>query len=287
MLNALLIANERSGAARALADVDVPGRWILDPGTVTAEDVEQADLLAFFAGDGTVQITLSELLRTLPPEALPPIAVLPFGTTNMNAKDINRHQRRRAAAASLARTIRTGRFERLERSLLRIEDGAHVEHGFFFGMGVIAEVVARWHAQRGAATTTNQLRMMRAMGSALAGVGSTHAVDLDGAPHSVYGLLATTLDRLLFGSRPFWGSGRPGDLRVTWVDAHARHLLRRAPALLRGNAALAQISGFESRTVDQLTLSFGGSYILDGEIFRPAGQSLTIRRAQPLNWIVL
>jgi diacylglycerol kinase (ATP) len=287
MLNALLIGNERSGAARQLADVDLPGHWILDPAAVTAEDAAGADLLAFFAGDGTVQITLSELLRTLPPEALPPVAVLPFGTTNMNAKDINRRQRRRAAVASLARTIRTGDYERLERSLLRIEDGARVEHGFFFGMGVIAEVVARWHAQRSAATTTNQLRMIRAMGSALSGVGSTHAVDLDGAPRSVYGLLATTLDRLLFGSRPFWGSGRPGDLRVTWVDAHARHLLRRAAALLKGNAALEHVPGYESRTVEQLTLSFSGAYILDGEIFRPEGQSLTIRRSQPITWVVL
>ena len=55
MLNALLIANARSGAAGRLADVDVPGHWVLDPSVVTPADVAGADLLAFFAGDGTVQ----------------------------------------------------------------------------------------------------------------------------------------------------------------------------------------------------------------------------------------
>ena len=98
MLNALLIANARSGAAGRLPDVDLPGRWILDPAEVTAEDLTSADLVAFFSGDGTVQITLSQVLRQVPAAALPPIAMLPFGTTNMNARDINRHQRRRAAA---------------------------------------------------------------------------------------------------------------------------------------------------------------------------------------------
>ncbi|MGE0625197.1 MAG: diacylglycerol kinase family protein [Pseudomonadales bacterium] len=287
MLNALLIANARSGAAGRLADVDVPGRWVLDPSAVTGEDVAGADLLAFFAGDGTVQVTLSQLLRTLPVEALPPVAMLPFGTTNMNAKDINHRQRRRAAAASLTRVIRTGRFEPLTRSLLRIEDGVRVEHGFFFGMGVIAEVVARWHAERGAATATNQIRMVRAMASALTGISALHAVDLYGQPTTVYGLLATTLDRLLLGSRPFWGGGRPGDLRVTWIDANAKHLLRRAPALLRGNAGLEHVPGYESRAPDHLTLSFTGPYILDGEIFHPNGQSLTIQRSEPVTWIAL
>lgn len=287
MLNALLIANARSGRSGRLTDVDVPGRWILDPAEVTAEDVTRSDLLAFFAGDGTVQVTLSQLLRTIPTDALPPIALLPFGTTNMNARDINRHQRRRAAAASLERAIRTGRFERLERPLLRIQDGSRLEHGFFFGMGVIAEVVARWHAGRATTTTTNQLRMLHAMGSALRSANATHPVVLNGAQHSVYGLLATTLDRLLFGSRPFWGHGTAGDLRVTWVDAFAGHLLRRAPALLRGRPELAHIPGYESRTVERLALGFQGSWILDGEIFHTEGRSLTLQRSEPVTWIVL
>jgi len=287
MLNALLIANARSGAARRLADVDIPGHWILDPSAVTAADVTGADLVAFFGGDGTVQVTLSQLLRRVPVNELPPIAVLPFGTTNMNAKDINRRQRRRAAVASLDRAIRTGRYDTLERSMLRIEDDARVEHGFFFGMGIIAEVVARWHAERGSGTTTNQLRMLHAMSRALRGVSSTQPLELNGERLTVYGLLATTLDRLLFGSRPFWGHGNPGDLRITWVDAHAERLLQRAPALLRGHADLARVPGYESRKVEQLILAFAGPYILDGEIFHREGQSLTIHPSEPLTWIVL
>lgn len=287
MLNALLIANARSGSAGRLHGIDLPGRWILDPAKVTPDDFIAADLVAFFAGDGTLQVTLSELLRELPVSSLPPVALLPFGTTNMNARDLNRTQRRRAAADRLSRIIRTGNFESLTRPLLRVRQGEHTEYGFFFGLGVIAEVVSRWHGQRGGSAATNQLRTLQAMVSGLRRIESISRIELDGAPCEVYGLLATTLDRLLFGSRPFWGGGRPGDLRLTWVEAHAPHLLRHAPALLRGRSDMARIPGYESKTVDSVELALDGPYIIDGEIFHTKGQSLTITRSEPLTWIVL
>jgi hypothetical protein len=112
MLNALLIGNPASALGQRLAGVRVPGRWITDPSTVTADDVRGAELIALFGGDGTMQITLSRLLEEIPTSELPPVALLPFGTTNMNAADINRARGRKAAVARLDREVRSGRDHR-------------------------------------------------------------------------------------------------------------------------------------------------------------------------------
>lgn len=287
MLNAVLIANAGSGAGRKLRGVDLPGHWIRNPACVAAGDVARADLLALLGGDGTVQKTLSQLLAVLPADALPPIAVLPFGTTNMSAGNLNRVRGHREAVKSLDRIVRGGSFECQRRSLLRVQDGPASHYGLFFGMGVIADVVAQWNRERGEGAAVNRLRTLRAMAGGLRKISSARPICLNGAAHSVYGLLATTLDRLLFGSTPFWGEGRRGDLRLTWVGADARHLLRHAPGLLRGSPRMARLPGYFSQAGDAVTLEFEGPFILDGEIFSAPGRPLTIERTEPLNWIRL
>lgn len=287
MLNALLIANAGSGSGSRAEHLSLPGRWLRDPAAVTAEDVRAADLIALFGGDGTMQMTLSQILRGLPIADLPPVAVLPFGTTNMNAKALNQRRGRKACVASLETVIRSGSLPIEPRPLVRVDDGKRPEYGFFFGLGVIAQVVERWNQERKPGALANQLRSFWAMISGLRSVSSATSLQIDGEPSSVYGLLGSTLDRLLFGSRPYWGNGRPGDLRLTWVDADAPELFRHAPDLLRGKARMAAIPGYHSRIADQVELSFEGPYILDGEIFHSSGSSVKIARTEPVRWLSL
>lgn len=287
MLNALLIANTRSGTSHKLARTNLPGRWVFDPASVTADDVRSSDIIALFGGDGTLQKTLSQILREIPADELPPVAVLPFGTTNMSAKALNRTQGRQAAVVSLERAIRTSTYAEKANSLVQIRQGETVEHGFFWGAGVIAEVVERWNDERKAGAFTNQIHSLWAMISGLRTVNSNTPVRIDGVAHSVYGLLASTLDRLLFGSRPFWGEFSAGDLRLTWVEADAPDLFRHAPALLRGKAHMAAVPGYECRTVNAVELKFDGTYIIDGEIFHSSRESMTISRSDAIRWLVL
>ncbi len=287
MLNALLIANARSGSGGHLQDIQLPGRWIRDPATVTAEQVRQSDLIALFGGDGTLQMTLTQILHDLPVSQLPPIAVLPFGTTNMNANALNQARSRKACVASLERIIRTSDPTIQTRPLVRVDSDNRPEYGFFFGLGVIAQVVERWNEERTQGALGNRLRSLWAMISGLRSVSSSTAMTMDGHTGLVYGLLATTLDRLLFGSQPFWGGGNPGDLHLTWVDADAADLFRHAPDLLRGKARMAAVPGYHSRTAQTVDLSFDGPYILDGEIFHSSGRSLKIAPTEPLRWLSL
>jgi len=287
MLNALLIANASSGSGDQIKHLALPGKWIRDPSLVSAEDVRSADLIALFGGDGTMQMTLSQILRELPVADLPPVAVMPFGTTNMNAKALNQAQGRKNSVTSLEKIIRTGDLKIAQRPLVRVDNGERPEYGFFFGLGVIAQVVERWNEERKPGAFTNQLRSLWAMISGLSSVSSATTLTIDGKTSTVYGFLGSTLDRLLFGSRPFWGDGSSGDLRLTWVDADAPHLFRHAPDLLRGKARLAAVPGYHSRCADQVDLSFRGPYILDGEIFHSSTGSVKIARTEPIHWLSL
>ena len=287
MLNALLVGNPGSGTGKDLKALHVPGHWIYEPWTVTAHEVKRADLLALFGGDGTMQITLSQLLKEMTPEEFPPIAILPFGTTNMNAGDLNHSRNRRQAVECLTRAIETGRFDSFERGLVRVQQGNSLQHGFFFGLGVIAQVIERWNEERKPGVLANQLRSLWAIVTGLSGVSSRNDIRVNGAHQCVYGLLATTLDRLLYGSRPYWGFGSPGDLKITWISADAAHLLRHAPAVLRGLDTLANQPGYESYSEDQAVLEFSGPYVLDGEVFQSTGGQLTISRSSSLQWVRL
>jgi hypothetical protein len=167
---------------------------------------------------------------------------------------------------------------------VRIRDGDCTRHGFFFGTGVIATVIDRWNTDRKPDPFLNELRSIWAMATGLRGVNASHAIELDGQPHRVYGLIATTLHRLLFGSTPFWGAGEGGPLRLTWVDADARGLLRHAPALLRGRPSLADEPGYESRRSCRSTLTLAGPYVVDGEIFPAPGRPLIVEPSDDLRW---
>ena len=87
----ILLTNPRAGLGRTSARLSrgsascwVPGRFPTCPGF---------SLLVLAGGDGTLQRTLTEALEHTPASALPPIAVLPAGRTNMTAADLNRHRR--------------------------------------------------------------------------------------------------------------------------------------------------------------------------------------------------
>lgn len=287
MLKAMLIGNPASGAGRFLASVELPGKWVRDPKDLDPDACLDADLIALFGGDGTVQKTISRLLDTIPAWQLPPIAVLPFGTTNMSAGNLNQTGSRASAVQRLLWMIEHEQLTLRSRRMLRVQYGNHVEHGFFFGLGAIAEAVETWHQNRKPGTRTNQLRSVQALVDGLHSARSTTGITLDGASCDVYGLLATTLDRLLLRSRPYWGDAEDGSLRLTWIDAGTPQLLMHVPALLRGSPRMAGREGFHSTSPSCAQLTFSGPFILDGEIHHLAQETMTIAPSDPLRWVML
>ena len=103
--------------------------------------------------------------------------------------------------------------------------------------------------------------------------GDAIEVQLDGdAPdHGAYlMILITTLDRMLFRSRPFWGT-RPAPLRYTAVRYPPRRLLRAVWPLMYGGAdRRLPNDDYVSENADRIQLTMSCPFTLDGEMFEPA-----------------
>ena len=258
-----------------------------------------ADLLVINGGDGTVQATLTELAALLPLSGWPTLAVLPGGTTNQSAFDISGRVSYGRALAALTRAVGSpgGGFVR-RRHVLRVQTfGAPTRFGFAFGAGAVVNGVQYCRDEllrRGARDEwASGLTLLRG-GIGIARrdprfAGNTGArIDFgDGHLNDAWLLLlATTLDRLIMGIRPYWGD-RQAPLHFTWIRADARNFLGRLPRILRGGAGLSAAEGYASRDVCEVTLDLGGQYTIDGEIFPVPQASLTLAAVGPVPFLVL
>jgi hypothetical protein len=78
----------------------------------------------------------------------------------------------------------------------------------------------------------------------------------------------TTLERLIFGFRPFWGTG-PGPIKATLVRGDAERLARTLPRLLAGRvpAGATPERGYTSANLSRVELCTGCEVTVDGELF--------------------
>ena len=91
-------------------------------------------------------------------------------------------------------------------------------------------------------------------------------------------LFVSTLDKLFFGLRPFWGNEN-GPLRYTAVRSGARFLPWILPFLAGGRRGGwgTRENGYYSNNVDEIELAISDSVALDGEIYTPvSGQKPTL-----------
>jgi diacylglycerol kinase (ATP) len=280
----------------ALSDVDAALREFARRGV---------DLLAINGGDGTVQTVLTCLLEDRPFEVMPALAILARGTANTTARNLGV----RGGADALARLLGAatngaiaGHLE--ERAVLRLENLREraPQRGMMFGAGAIQDAIELCERE----VYARGLRGNLGMGLALAGVllgtvatknglgvlkGHDIAVALDdGAESKVERLLvlATTLDRLILGSRPFWNyDGEP--IRYTSISYPPVALLRSAPKLLYGwrRQALSP-EVYDSQGADRIAVRLDAPFTLDGETFEPApGRPLIITAPDRVRFVRL
>jgi len=263
------------------------------------------DLLAVNGGDGTLAWALGEILGNRAfGDNLPLLAPLRGGRTNMSALDLGAQRDPVKGMAELIKSVRSGRIqERVAmRNVLRVEHGPyhHVQYGTFCGIGriqratgIVHSVFPKGKSQGvfGSTIVTAGLLARVAMGSQT-GVLTPDKVDLllDGEParHGEYTLLmASTLDRLFAGMRPFWGEG-PGPVRVTGLAAGCHQMGRAAPGILRGKprAWVTLERGYASENVRVAELRMDCGFTVDGEIVLPEpGQTATISARDCLQFV--
>jgi len=247
---------------------------------------QKIDLLVISGGDGTVQAVLTVLFNRQPFAKHPQLIVLAAGTTNMIAGDVGVSGDQNKALRRLFQWAQTGSgsVTKIQRPVLRLQiPGYEVKYGMFFGAASISQGIQYYHKNlhskgwRGFPGIC--LTLVRYLWAAFRKPSQSTAAfrikyGLNGQPlqkENFLLLFVSTLDRLFFGLRPFWGN-KGGPLRFTAVRSPAKHLLRVLPSLARGRRTDKGTleNGYYSNNVDEVKLFLDSPVALDGEIYTPA-----------------
>ncbi|MGZ9032986.1 MAG: diacylglycerol kinase family protein [Rhodospirillales bacterium] len=254
---------------------------------------DKVEAIAVNSGDGTIHAVLTVLLEQRPFAKPPPVCVLMGGMANMTGADVAPKAEAPAVLRRLAGLIEAGAIHRhlIHRHVLRLENiaGQPPQRAMFFGAAGIVEAIrlckTEMHARGLSAAWANWATLLKMLaGWAVSGegnrrnLGAEMAVALDNAP-AVEGrrliVLATTLDKLILRSRPFWNTAG-GTLRFTEIAYPAKRLLLNAPRVLYGRSDRSIRDGsYRSRGVRRAVLALDGPFTLDGQFF-------TARRDHPL-----
>ncbi len=263
---------------------------------------QDVEVLLVNGGDGTLQHALTAILGL---EAfggrVPLIAPLRGGRTNTSALDVGASRDPLRAFTRLLGALQNGTLrERIvERRALRIElrDGFErdVRFGMFLGCGAITRGIELVHAAfpdgrargvLGSALVTGALLARRALVRDASGILAPEKIQMlvDGFPvESGASLLAmaTTLDRLFLGLRPFWGQ-EPGPVRFTSIAERPHRLAAALPGVLRGRPGpdVTEDRGYLSRNGRRVSLLLDGALTIDGELLAPRAGRLVFLTAE-------
>ena len=287
------------GATAGLPHAQPPDRAALRV-TLAEFAAQGVTLLVVNGGDGTLREVLGALPDAWPgpPPALAPLAA---GRTNLLARTLGQLGKGQAALQALRDAAAAGRLRHEMRPVLEIHRpgvAGPPMRGLLFGAAGFVHATRMANGaprQRGlkdnaavgatALLTAVQTLSGRGPQARILRQGTPMRLAVDGAagpeaPRFI--LLATTLDRLMFGLWPFWGDG-PGALR--WLDVAAP-----PPRLLGGLWSLLRrrppgIPGWNSGRADTLDVDLDEPFVLDGELFDPGPGGVRLRPSAPIAFV--
>lgn len=244
-------------------------------------------VLVINGGDGTVAAALGALFNESPFPRPPLLALLAGGTTNMTAADAGM---KGGAVRALARLLRWSQavdpgVDTVRRPVLRVRPGTGQPelYGMFFGAGAIIkgieycqQRILRRGLRDGIGPGLCLLRILYAwlrgdhQDMAPVPLQAETRPPLESPPveRDYFILLASTLERLFLGMRPYWGEGDSG-LHFSAIGARPRRFLRSLPGLLRGRPGshVNPENGYWSGRVESLSLALDGTFTIDGELY--------------------
>ena len=248
-------------------------------------------VLAINGGDGTASNILGKLLESGLFDTPPLVVLLPGGTANINAGDIGVSGSLWKATTRFCQWCEGDRLTAgllAQRALLCVQI-AHeetVHYGMFLGGGAIIHGTEYGHQEvhsRGLRDDFSlALITLRTVWGVLRNdpkfnrhIGIELALDDAAAgSHDTLILAISTLERLAFGMRPFWGKG-PGAIRLTLFAQGCSQFARTFISIVRGrpNRNAVPESGYFSHNADRIQLHMNGKLNLDGEILVANGST--------------
>ncbi len=263
--------------------------------TPTAKDIQNAvselaqkhiEVLVINGGDGTVQAVLTTLLHDRPFDTLPLLAILPSGTSNMNAGDVGlKGNRAKALEKLLSWAQGDGSQPKvIQRHILRVQriPNENPIYGMCFGAGAIYQgAQVGWKTKEsvgrlgeiGASLIMAKyfLSILSSQKNQIKPIQVGIRADNQSSPDSEYlTILVTTLERLFLGLRPYWGT-EAGPLHYTAVKTKPHKLMRTLPSLLFGNPHPLGTPehGYFSQNLENIELSLQDGFTVDGEDYQP------------------
>ncbi len=297
------LALARKLAAHRGVDVRILERFGELPGALDAFAGSGVTDLFISSGDGTIQAIQTELAERKPFANLPRLALLAHGTTNMTAADLGFHRRTIEAQAAFIADPRIDAV--LQRQTLRAanpRDG-RPRHGMFLGTGAVSMATlfcqkafnARGVKGDWATFATLAGGVSRALFTApdpadMARFDRPYPISVtaDGTPFATGDqllLLSTTLDRLILGTKPFWG-GKQAPIRTTILPYPVPNILRWLVPMMYGGEMRKVPGGAASFASASLEIETPVSFVLDGEFFdAPLDEPLRIETGPMFTYI--
>jgi diacylglycerol kinase (ATP) len=256
------------------------------------------------SGDGTIQAIQTWIAESGKFNPHPRLCLLPHGTTNMTAADLG--FRRKSIPDQAAFINNVVPHELRARHTVRVVNpkGRGPLHGMFFGTGAVSE------ATRYCQIAFND-KGVGGSWATFATVASVISKSLFLAPNAndpdrfdkpypirltVDGqvkcdgqqlmMLASTLDKLILGTRPFWG-GASAPLRTTTLPYPVPSIVRWTLPLMYGGEARKAPPGATSQACQSCEVTCPTSFVIDGEFYDPpTDEPLRLETGPKLDYIV-
>lgn len=259
------------------------------------------DVLVINGGDGTIQAVLTQSSRSKPFGELPPILVLPGGKTNLVAEDLGAFKPPEEVLESFMPMLESGTWHEAmtARPLirLRLTPDAEPIYGAFFGTAAVVRALefVRRHIHPlnlpNWATHFLSIGMLSVVGLFYPN-GNKSPMRADFASFSIddkirdegrFGIIiATTLNRLLLGLRPYPEYLRTPSLKVTTVQYSYGAIARGMLSVITRSIDRRVPDGIVAREAERVLLKLDCPITLDGEFFWPTPEEpveLSVTRA--------
>ena len=263
------------------------------------------DIIIINGGDGTVGAVLAAIFYRDLLDFEPVIAILPGGKTNMTAADYG------AAGAPekiLDRIIQMGNSGELlhcieRRNLIELDlgNGSEPKVGTFFGAAGIVKGIGwcRKHAySKGLPMGVAHFWSFLKLTTAALGLSRDKTL-MESGPMSMrvkgggvfngnYAVvLATTLDKLLFGMKPYGVEG-VGGLRFSSIEPGGSNVLRAMRTIITGSFGREELDGIHTRRSNEISIEGPDPITLDGEIYKPTpGVPMKLKGDRSLPFVIL
>jgi diacylglycerol kinase (ATP) len=256
------------------------------------------------SGDGTIQFIQTWLAESGHFKTLPRLCLLPHGTTNMTAADLG--FRRKSIAGQAAFIANVLPQELRARHTLRVVNpkGRGPLHGMFFGTGAVAEatrycqiafndkgVGGQWATFATLASVLSKSVFLAPNPNDPNRFDRPYPITLRANGQTICDgqqllMLATTLDKLILGAKPFWG-GASSPLRTTTIPYPVPSIPRWVIPSLYGSETRKAPPGSTSTACQSCDVASATSFVIDGEFYDPpTDEPLRLEAGPSIDYIV-